>query len=239
MQKKNDRTYPLLEVQVKKKRPTAPSKSMTDATPSKTIGYARSACTFGYSRVSTSDQSTDLQFEELQKAGCDPIIRDDGFSGKNTDRPGLKKILEMAQAGDTIIVWKLDRLARSLSDLINLLDGFRDRGIEFRSLREAMIDTTTPGGRMIYQILGAFAEFERSMIRERTMAGQQRAKAKGVRLGRKPVISNEQLHEIARMYGDGRSYQEILRIFKIGRSTLVRALQGLRPASGSTPKGKS
>jgi DNA invertase Pin-like site-specific DNA recombinase len=165
----------------------------------------------------------------LQKAGCDPIIRDDGFSGKNTDRPGLKKILEMAQPGDTIIVWKLDRLARSLSDLINLLDGFRDRGIEFRSLREAMIDTTTPGGRMIYQILGAFAEFERSMIRERTMAGQQRAKAKGVRLGRKPVISNEQLHEIARMYGDGRSYQEILRIFKIGRSTLVRALQGLRP----------
>jgi DNA invertase Pin-like site-specific DNA recombinase len=149
----------------------------------------------GYARVSTQDQKTELQMDALRAVGCERIFVEKA-SGAQRDRPELKATLEYVRAGDTIVVWKLDRLARSLKQLIETVDDLQRREIGFRSLTEA-IDTTTPGGRLIFHIFAALAEFERSIIQERTMAGLIAARERG-RIGGRPRSLSEQDIQVAK-----------------------------------------
>src|ERR1017187_9569812 len=142
---------------------------------------------YGYARVSTDDQSPALQLAALQKAGCKTIFKDAGLSGATTKRPALLRCLKKLERGDTLTVWKLDRLGRSLRDLITMLDSLRDRGVKFRSITEA-IDTETPTGRVMWQMIGMMAEYEHSLISDRTRAGAKAAKGRGVKFGRKPAL---------------------------------------------------
>lgn len=140
----------------------------------------------GYARVSTSDQTLDLQEDALKKAGCERIFTDKA-SGAKTERPGLEQAVRFVRPGDILVVWKLDRLGRSLRHLIDVVGELSTREIGFQSLTEAL-DTTTPGGRLLFHIMGALAQFERDIIRERTMAGLAAGRARG-RLGGRPVFS--------------------------------------------------
>jgi DNA invertase Pin-like site-specific DNA recombinase len=137
----------------------------------------------GYARVSTEDQNLDLQRQALIAAGCELIFEDSGCSGAKADRPGLAEALAHLRAGDVLVVWKLDRLGRSLPHLLKILEQIADAGAGFQSLSEA-VDTTTAGGRLIYSVLGAIAEFERALISERTRAGMASARRRGVHVGR-------------------------------------------------------
>src|ERR1700680_4290531 len=132
----------------------------------------------GYARVSTDDQNPAMQLAALKKAGCQTVFKDEGLSGATTKRPALLRCLKKLEHGDTLIVWKLDRLGRSLRDLITMLDDLRARGVKFHSLTEA-IDTTTPTGRAMWQMIGVLAELARSLISERTRAGVKAAKRRG------------------------------------------------------------
>ena len=136
----------------------------------------------GYARVSTKDQNATLQTDALKKAGCKKIF-EDKITGKHLNREGLEKTMDMLRAGDTLVVWRLDRFARSLKDLITLINQLEENKIGFKSITES-IDTTTPSGRLIFHIFGALAEFERNLIRERTMAGLEVARARGRKGGR-------------------------------------------------------
>jgi DNA invertase Pin-like site-specific DNA recombinase len=170
----------------------------------------------GYARVSTDDQSLNLQLDALRAAGCTRIFTDK-LSGRNRNRPGLDRACKAMKPGDTIVVWRLDRLGRSLMDLIELVSTFQHKGCEFRSLMEA-IDTATAGGKLVFHIMGALAEFERRLISERTMAGLKAARARGTRLGRRPRLSQAQLHEARRMVGSGEgTVAEIAKRMSIGR----------------------
>lgn len=145
----------------------------------------------GYARVSTYEQSTNLQLDALKNAGCEKIYEEKA-SGAQRDRPELKAILEFARTGDTIIVWRLDRLARSLKQLIETVEDLDKRGISFKSLTEN-IDTSTSGGRLIFHIFASLAEFERSLIKERTMAGLAAARARGKTGGRPSKLSDKDI----------------------------------------------
>jgi DNA invertase Pin-like site-specific DNA recombinase len=186
----------------------------------------------GYARVSTTDQSTALQVDALERAGCTNIFKDDGISGATADRPALKRALATLKKGDTFVVYKLDRLARSLADLIKILDGFAAKGVEFKSLNES-IDTSTPIGRLIWQIIGAFAEFERQVINERVNAGIARAKDQGIRFGRPAKLTQSQISEALRLRASGETYPYIARLFNVGRTTLIETLR----REGFAPKG--
>jgi DNA invertase Pin-like site-specific DNA recombinase len=180
----------------------------------------------GYARVSTDDQTPALQLAALNKAGCKTIFKDEGLSGATVNRPALRRCLKKLEPGDTLIVWKLDRLGRSLRDLITMLDDLKQRGVKFRSLTEA-IDTDTPTGRAMWQMIGVLAELERSLISERTRAGLDAAKARGVKFGRKPKLSEEQIIHARKLIKAGKhSRADIARLFNIGRKTLYRALAG-------------
>ncbi len=137
----------------------------------------------GYARISTIDQNLNLQLDALKAAGCERIYQDEGISGANAKRPGLTRALKRLSRDDVLIVWKLDRLGRSMRHLIELTTMFDDRGIGFRSISDA-IDTSTPGGKLYFHMMGAFAEFERNLISERTKAGMAAARARGVKMGR-------------------------------------------------------
>lgn len=137
----------------------------------------------GYVRVSDADQSEDLQMDALQGVGCEVIYRDHGVSGAKTMRPGLDQMMADLMAGDTLTVWKLDRLGRSTIHLLSILDELRERGVHFHAITQG-IDTSTAMGRMIFGQLAVFAEYERSLISERTKAGMKAAKARGVHVGR-------------------------------------------------------
>ncbi|MBY0560999.1 recombinase family protein [Hyphomicrobium sp.] len=137
----------------------------------------------GYARVSTDEQSIDLQLDALERAGCQRIFNDSGFSGALKSRPALDELLAYLKPGDTLVTWRLDRLGRSLSHLILLVNDLEVRGIAFKSLSEA-IDTSTAGGRLQFHMMGALAEFERALISERTKAGMAAARLRGVQLGR-------------------------------------------------------
>src|SRR5208283_1189960 len=150
---------------------------------------------YGYARVSTDDQTPALQLAALKKAGCKTVFKDDGLSGATAKRPALLRCLKKLEAGDTLIVWKLDRLGRSLRDLIAMLDDLKQRGVKFRSLTEH-IDTETPTGRAMWQMIGVLAELERAQIRERTQAGIAAAKARGVQFGRKKKLKPYQVQQI-------------------------------------------
>jgi DNA invertase Pin-like site-specific DNA recombinase len=137
----------------------------------------------GYARISTIDQNLNLQLDALKAAGCKHIYEDEGISGAHANRPGLMRALKRLSSDDVLVVWKLDRLGRSMRHLIELTTMFDDKGIGFRSLSDA-IDTSTPGGKLYFHLMGAFAEFERNLISERTKAGMAAAKARGVKMGR-------------------------------------------------------
>jgi DNA invertase Pin-like site-specific DNA recombinase len=177
---------------------------------------------YGYARVSTDDQTPALQLAALKKAGCKTVFKDDGISGATTKRPA--RCLKKLEPGDTLIVWKLDRLGRSLRDLITMLDDLKCQGVKFRSLTEH-IDTDTPAGRAMWQMIGLLAELERSLISERTRAGVKAAKRRGVKFGRKPKLTLQQLDHARELIDEGdRDRQKIADLFKVSRTTLYRAL---------------
>ena len=180
----------------------------------------------GYARVSTQDQTLDLQTDALKRAGCERIFTDT-MSGAKAERPGLQEALTHMRAGDTLVVWRLDRLGRTLKHLILTITDLSEQGIGFRSLQENM-DTTTSGGKLIFHIFGALAEFEREVIRERTNAGLQAARARG-RLGGRPKMQTLDPKRVAlakQLYADrNMPVQEICATLHIGRSTLYRYIQ--------------
>jgi DNA invertase Pin-like site-specific DNA recombinase len=178
----------------------------------------------GYARVSSSEQDNELQLAALRRKGVRKIFEEKRSGGSTTRRLELARMLEQLRAGDVVHVYKLDRLARSLRDLLQILETIEQRGAAFRSLTES-IDTTTPAGRMMMQMLGAFAEFERNLIRERSMAGMEVAKANGVRLGRLPALDKRQSARLAKMW-DSQEYTkaELARHFDVSLSTIKRTL---------------
>jgi DNA invertase Pin-like site-specific DNA recombinase len=179
----------------------------------------------GYARISTADQTLALQQDALKSAGCDQIYTDTA-SGSSAERTGLEQALSHLRKGDTLIVWRLDRLGRSLRHLIDTITALDARGIGFRSITEA-IDTTTSGGKLVFHIFGALAEFERDIIRERTNAGLQAARARG-RLGGRPKRqpSSRKIAMAKALYADKtNSVQEICKTLGISRATLYRYLE--------------
>ncbi len=177
----------------------------------------------GYARVSTDDQNPDLQLAALKKAGCRKIYTDKA-SGAHVKRPELAKCLKALKKGDMLIVWKLDRLGRSLSDLIELLDDLKARGVAFRSVTES-IDTATPTGRAMWQMVGILAELERSLIQERTKAGRAAAQARGVKMGRKSLLTAQQIAHARKLVEPGENPNAIAQSLNVSRSTLYRALR--------------
>jgi DNA invertase Pin-like site-specific DNA recombinase len=179
----------------------------------------------GYARVSTDDQEAQLQRDALTEAGCSRIFEDKA-SGKNTDRPELTAALDYLRAGDTLVVWKLDRLGRSLIDLVSIVDGLRGRGIGFKVLTGALsaVDTTSADGRLFFQIIAAMAEFERSLIKDRTKAGLEAAKAQGRTGGRPTVITDDLLTVAKARRAKGESVSAIAKALGVSRATLYRHL---------------
>ena len=176
---------------------------------------------FGYARVSTDDQDTNAQERSLKAAGATTVFTERA-SGGRWDRPKLQRLLEQLRPDDVVLVWKLDRLSRSLKDLLTLLERIEAKGAGFKSLTEA-IDTTTPAGRMMMQMVGAFAEFERAMIRERTLAGLKEAKANGRTGGRRKKLKPHQEKEIVVMVlRDDRPAAQVARLFNVHPATVGR-----------------
>lgn len=176
----------------------------------------------GYARVSTEDQNPDLQLTALKRAGCGKIFTDKA-TGTNAKRPQLVKCLKALKAGDMLTVWKLDRLGRSLRDLIALLDDLKAQGVAFQSLTEA-IDTETPTGRAMWQMVGILAELERSLIQERTRAGRAAAVARGVQMGRKRLLSAQQVAHARKLIEQGEGHDNVAQSLNVSRRTLYRAL---------------
>lgn len=175
--------------------------------------------TIAYARVSTIEQTLDLQRDALLAAGA-AAIYEDKASGRNADRPELAHCLKALRAGDTLVVWRLDRLGRNLEDLIRIGRELEARGVTFKSLKEA-IDTSGPAGKLIFHMFGALAEFERELIRERTLAGLAAARARGRVGGRPPVLDIKQRRAALAMMKDREmSISEIARQFGVSRSTL-------------------
>lgn len=184
---------------------------------------------FGYARVSTTEQNMDLQLTALNAAGCVRVLTDEGFSGANFSRPGLNKVLRVLRNGDTLTVWRLDRLGRSLFELLKLVRDLNERGVEFRSLSESL-DTSTSGGRLLLHVLASMAEFERSLISERTRAGMAAARARGSRIGRRPAMTAEQLTAArAAIDIDHRSVADVAGEYRIHPRTLGRLLREQQP----------
>ena len=186
----------------------------------------------GYARVSTFEQNADLQRDALESAGCYRVFTDKA-SGKLDQRPQLTAVLDQARPGDTLVVWRLDRLGRSLKHLIETIKDLSDRGIAFRSLTE-QIDTSTPGGRLIFHVFGALAEFERDLIKERTEAGLSAARARG-RHGGRPTVMTPQKVAIARHMYDSREHtvSAIAKVLGVSRASLYRHLQPTALESGT------
>jgi DNA invertase Pin-like site-specific DNA recombinase len=178
----------------------------------------------GYARVSTDAQHTENQIEQLILAGCEKNrIYKDTASGGCWERPQLHKALDHLREGDTLVVWKFDRLSRSLSDLIRIIDRVNKAEANFKSLTES-IDTATPVGRAMMHILGTFAEFEREMIRERTKLGLQRAKAKGVKLGGHFILSKARQDDAIRAVLSGKTQAEVAREQDVSKATICRMM---------------
>ncbi len=177
----------------------------------------------GYARVSTFDQELALQLDALGHAGCGRIFEDRGVSGARAERPGLGQALAYVRDGDVLVVWKLDRLGRSLPHLIETVTALERRGAGLRSLTEA-IDTTTPGGRLIFHVFGALGQFERDLIRERTRAGLVAAAARGRKGGRKPVVTPDKLRRAHALIAQGLNVREAAARLKVGKTALYEAL---------------
>lgn len=193
----------------------------------------------GYGRVSTELQDTQLQFDALTRAGCNEIHLEQGVSGTvaAANRPVFRKVLACIEPGDTLVVWRLDRLGRSLIDLEHTITALKDRGIGFKSVTES-IDTTTAVGKMVFHIIGAFAEFERNLIAERTKAGLAVVRESGRKLGPAYKLSEAQIVEADEAVQAGQTYTQIARRMGVGYHTLWRALKRRRvqPAQHENPE---
>jgi DNA invertase Pin-like site-specific DNA recombinase len=188
----------------------------------------------GYARVSSNDQNPDLQIDALRDVGCRRIF-DEKISSAARDRSQLAAALDFLQLGDTLVVWKMDRLARSLSQLLTIIEGLHRRQCAFRSLTES-IDTTTAGGRLIFHVFGALAEFERNIIRERTLAGLEAAKRRGRHGGRPKSLNDASLVAAKAMLADGNlTIAEIARQLGVSEPTLYKYIPHPRSTFGPTP----
>jgi DNA invertase Pin-like site-specific DNA recombinase len=174
----------------------------------------------GYARVSTNEQNLDMQRDALQKEGCAQIYTD-AVSGTKAHRPGLEDALSHLRTGDTLVVWRLDRLGRSLRHLIDTVTDLQENGIGFKSITES-IDTTTSGGKLVFHIFGALAEFEREIIKERTKAGLQAARARGRKGGRRTALTAKQIQIAQGLYAAHTPVKEICQTLGISRATFYR-----------------
>lgn len=179
----------------------------------------------GYARVSTADQDLRLQKDALEKAGCERLFEDE-MTGTRADRPGLQQALSHLRAGDALVVWKLDRVGRSMKHLVQFVSELEERGIQFRSLTES-IDTTTPMGTFFFHIMAALAQMERDLIAERTRAGLEAARARGKQGGRPRKITGDKLTHIRQLLEQGKQVQEIASLLGVDRSTIYRRLKAL------------
>lgn len=178
----------------------------------------------GYVRVSDTDQSENLQIDALKQAGCDVIYGDHGVSGSIKKRKGLDELFASLNEGDTLVVWKLDRLGRSTIHLLQLLDALRKRNVDFQAITQG-IDTTTSIGRMLYGQLAVFAEFEREQIRERTKAGMAAAKARGVHIGRPRKLTARQIEQVrASLKIENFNLSKLAKFYGVSAATLLRAI---------------
>lgn len=184
----------------------------------------------GYARVSTAEQNTQAQVDALNAAGVERVFTDTA-SGLRADRPALADLLAAAEEGDTVVVARLDRLGRSLPELLRLVEDLAGRGVALRSLGE-QIDTSTAAGRLVLHVFGALAEFERAVMRERTVAGLAAARARGRVGGRRPVLRGSRLAHARQLRADGTPVWEIAQLLGVGRSTVYRTL-GENPAVAS------
>ncbi len=175
----------------------------------------------GYARVSTEDQNLELQLDALKQAGAEKVFTDKVSSVKN--RPGLEEALAYVRQGDVLVVWKLDRLGRTVKGLIDLVASLQERGVQFRSLTDG-IDTSTPAGRFFFHVMAALAEMERELIRERTNAGLASARARGRQGGRKPKMSESKIAAAKQLLDAGRPAQEVADNLGVSRATLYRGL---------------
>jgi DNA invertase Pin-like site-specific DNA recombinase len=176
---------------------------------------------FGYARVSTDGQSLTAQIAELKAAGCAEIFQEK-VSGARSDRKQLARVIDRLGERDVLVVTRLDRLARSTRDLLNVLGAVADKGAGFKSLRDTWADTTTPHGRLMLTVLGGLAEFERELIRSRTSEGRERAKARGVVMGRKPKLTHHQRQEAMARRQAGEALVDIARSYNVSHSTISR-----------------
>lgn len=193
--------------------------------------------TYGYARVSTDEQDTALQLDALARAGVPPEnVTQEKRSGA-AERPKLRRLLDQVKRGDVIVVYKLDRFSRSLIDLLGIINRLEARGATFRSITEA-IDTSTPAGRMMLAMLGAFSEFERGMIRERSIAGQKAARARGRHPGRRRVLTKDEEGEVVRLYllRDGHTHASLGKRFGVSESAVKRAIYRVTKPDSSTLK---
>src|SRR6201992_3800495 len=183
---------------------------------------------YGYARVSPGgkSESVEPQVRQLTKAGCKKVFRDVHVSGAKTDRAQLRRVIDQLEAGDVVVVTRLDRLARSTRDLLNTLAAITDRRAGFRSLGDAWADTTTSHGRLMLTVLGGLAEFERDLIRARTGEGRARAVARGVKMGRPPKLTPRQQEAALRRRNAGEPMREIARSFDVSHSTISRLRPG-------------
>jgi DNA invertase Pin-like site-specific DNA recombinase len=174
----------------------------------------------GYARVSTNDQNLELQREALIKAGCQKIF-EDTISGSRVDRPGLAKALEMLREGDALVVWKLDRLGRSVKQLVNLVSNFHTQGVQFKSLTDA-IDTGTPSGRFFFHVMASLAEMERELTVERTRAGLEMARQLGRKGGRKPKMTDSKIASAKKLLASGIPPKDVANNLSVSIPTLYR-----------------
>jgi DNA invertase Pin-like site-specific DNA recombinase len=179
----------------------------------------------GYARVSTEDQKLEIQLQKLKQAGCKRIF-EEKVSGAHRQRPELAKMLEQLRDGDKVVVWKLDRLARSTRDLLEISDVIAQAGAGLKSLSEPWAGTTTPAGRMVLTIFAGLAEFERELIRERTGAGRTDAMKRGIRFGRPAKLDTEKAALATRLIAEGRSVKEVAKTFGVHKATLYRGMNG-------------
>ncbi len=177
----------------------------------------------GYARVSTTDQNPNAQRDALNAAGCDKIITET-ISGASTKRPKFDKLVAHLETGDVLTVWRLDRVGRSLQHLLNVVDGLKARGIGFQSLNET-IDTTTANGELIFHLFAALTQFERSLIVERTQAGLNAARKRGVRIGRPPALTKHQISHAQKLIDGGERPSAVAVSLGVDRATLYRALK--------------
>jgi DNA invertase Pin-like site-specific DNA recombinase len=188
----------------------------------------------GYARVLTDDQNLDLQKDALTRAGCQRIL-EDHQSGAKAERPGLRAALDYAREGDTLVVWRLDRLSRSLKDLIEMVTQLESRGISLKSLQESL-DTSSSSGKLIFHIFGALAEFERNLVRERTQAGLQAARARGRKGGRPKALDADKRALTIQLYDEKKhTVEQICQMMGISKPTLYKYIDANRSHRASNP----